>query len=290
MAKQTILKERGTGEVMYPQTLASLVKTSDGGNVDEGLDKAKRAVFNDMFNSEGNIGNRSHYSRPVTAKYDPENAPDASHPYWCNKTWLTYEEAVDAYNHRLTPSVSPAGAISQCGPLRAVICSLHTTAGDKLSYSGTFFGLSNLEVARLSTNDLQGVWVSNMQNAFHGCLKLKEIIPAIIDSTDSWVSWIAAFRDCAELESFQLKGLRYNLDLKWSPKLSLATMQYLVDNASTKITAEKPVVVTVHADTFAKLTGDTTNPAVAALTPAELAQWQQILTAATAKNISFTTP
>ena len=51
MAKQTILKERGTGEVLYPHTLASLVKTSDGGNVDEGLDKAKRAVFIDRWNA-----------------------------------------------------------------------------------------------------------------------------------------------------------------------------------------------------------------------------------------------
>lgn len=252
-------------------------------------DSAKRAVFNDMFNSEGNICNRTHSTRPVTAKYDPENAPDASHPYWCNKTWLTYEEAVDAYNHRLTPSVSPAGAISQCGPLRAVICSLHTTAGDKLSYRRTFFGLSNLEVARLSTNDLQGVWVSNMQDAFHTCLKLKEIIPAIIDSTDSWASWNAAFAYCAELESFQLKGLRYNLDLKWSPKLSLATMQYLVDNASTEITAGSPVVVTVHADVFAKLTGDTANEAAAALTDEEKTAWAAVLEAACAKNISFAT-
>lgn len=250
-------------------------------------DSAKRAVFNDMFDAEGTIQNRAHSARPVTAKYDPENAPDASHPYWCNKTWLTYEEAVDAYNHRLTPSVSPAGAISQCKPLRAVICSRHTIAGEKLSYRCTFFGLSNLEVARLSTNDLQGVWVSDMQEAFHGCLKLKEIIPAIIDSTDSWASWVAAFRDCAELESFQLKGLRYNLALKWSPKLSLATMQYLVDNASTKITAESPVVVTVHTDVFAKLTGDATNEAAAALTDDEKAAWAAVLTAATSKYISF---
>lgn len=228
-------------------------------NTTDGLyltDSAKRAVFNDMFNLEGNISNRTHSARPVTAKYDPENAPDASHPYWCNKIWLTYEEAVDAYNHRLTPSVSPAGAIRQCGPLRTVICSLHTIWGEKLSFSSTFRGLSTLEVARLSTNDIQGVWVSNMQGAFQGCLKLKEIIPAIIDSTDSSLSWNVAFADCAELESFQIKGLRHNLNLKWSPKLSLATMQYLVDNASTEITAENPVVVTVHADVFAKLTGD----------------------------------
>ena len=279
-AKQTKLED--TTDVV----IESETNTTDGLYL---TDSAKRAVFNDMFNSEGNICNRSHDSRPVTAKYDPENAPDASHPYWCNKTWLTYEEAVDAYNHRLTPSVSPAGAIRQCNPLRAVICSLHTTAGDKLSYRGTFFGLSNLEVARLSTNDLQGVWVSNMQDAFHGCLKLKEIIPAIIDSTDSWTSWGAAFRDCAELESFQLKGLRYNLGLKWSPKLSLATMQYLVDNASTAITAESPVVVTVHADVFAKLTGDMTNEAAAALTDDEKTAWAAVLTAATSKYISFAT-
>ncbi len=219
-------------------------------------DAAKRAVFNDLFNSEGNISNRAHDARPVTAKYDPENAPDASHPYWCNKIWLTYEEAVDAYNHRLTPSASPAGAIRQCVPLRTAICSLHTIWGEKLSFNSTFRNLSKLEVARLSTNDIQGVWVSNMQGAFQGCLKLKEIIPAIIDSTDSSLSWNVAFADCAELESFQIKGLRHNLNLKWSPKLSLATMQYLVDNASTEITAESPVVVTVHADVFAKLTGD----------------------------------
>lgn len=279
-AKQTKLED--TTDVV----IESETDTTDGLYL---TDSAKRAVFNDMFDAEGTIPNRTHSARPVTAKYDPENAPDASHPYWCNKTWLTYEEAVDAYNHRLTPSVSPAGAISQCKPLRAVICSLHTTAGEKLSYCRTFFGLSNLEVARLSTNDLQGVWVSNMQDAFHGCLKLKEIIPAIIDSTDSWASWIAAFRDCAELESFQLKGLRYNLDLKWSPKLSLGTMQYLVDNASTAITAEKPVVVTVHADVFAKLTGDMTNEAAAALTDDEKTAWAAVLTAATSKYISFAT-
>lgn len=277
-AKQTKLED--TTDVV----IESETNTTDGLYL---TDSAKRAVFNDMFDAEGTIQNRAHSARPVSAKYDPENAPDASHPYWCNNIWLTYEEAMDAYNHRLTPSASPAGAISQCGPLRTVICSLHTTAGEKLSYRRTFFGLSNLEVARLSTNDLQGVWVSNMQDAFHGCLKLKEIIPAIIDSTDSWTSWIAAFRDCAELESFQLKGLRYNLDLKWSPKLSLATMQYLVDNASTAITAEKPVVVTVPADVFAKLTGDTTNEAAAALTDDEKTAWAAVLTAATSKYISF---
>ena len=276
------------------KTLAATtdVKVQSADEDTDGLyltDSAKRAVFNDMFNSEGNICNRSHDSRPVSAKYDPENAPDASHPYWCNKIWLTYEEAMDAYNHRLTPSESPAGAIRQCGTLRTAICSFHTMLGEKLSFSSTFHSLSKLEVARLSTNDRQGVWVSNMQEAFYGCSKLKEIMPAIIDSTDSSFSWNAAFAHCAELESFQIKELRHNLNLKESPKLSLATMQYLVNNASTKITAESPVVVTVHADVFAKLTGDMTNEAAAALTDDEKTAWGAVLTAATSKYISFAT-
>ncbi len=279
-AKQTKLED--TTDVV----IESETNTTDGLYL---TDSAKRAVFNDLFNSEGNICNRLHDSRPVSAKYDPENAPDASHPYWCNKIWLTYEEAMDAYNHRLTPSASPAGAIRQCGPLRTVICSLHTIWGEKLNFNVAFRGLSKLEVVRLSTNDIQGVWVSNMQEAFNGCFKLKEIMPTIIDSTDSSFSWNAAFADCAELESFQIKELRHNLSLKWSPKLSLATMQYLVNNASTAITAEKPVVVTVHADVFAKLTGDTTNEAAAALTDDEKTAWAAVLTAATSKYISFAT-
>ncbi len=47
--------------------------------------------------------------------------------------------------------------------------------------------------------------------------------------------------------------------------------------------------VTVHPDVYAKLTGDTTNEAAAALTEEELAQWMAITEAAAAKNISFAT-
>ena len=52
MAKQTILTERGTGEVMYPRTLASLVRSAGGGNVDEELGKARFALFIDMWTTK----------------------------------------------------------------------------------------------------------------------------------------------------------------------------------------------------------------------------------------------
>ena len=53
MAKPTILKERGTGEELYPRTLASLVHTSTGENVEEAVDEAKFKLFDDQWTAAG---------------------------------------------------------------------------------------------------------------------------------------------------------------------------------------------------------------------------------------------
>lgn len=219
-------------------------------------DSAKRAVFNDLFDAEGSARHRENSSQPVTAKYDPANAPDAEHTYLCNEIWLTYAEAVDAYNYRIARGRATAPVCRQCRTLRTVICSAQFEAYENVNFSSAFRNAVNLETVRLSTNDAQGVWGSNMQSAFSNCSKLKKIVPAIRDADTSNLPWNCAFDNCAALEDVRIHGLRHNLNLKWSPKLSLTTMQYLVDNASTEITAENPVVVTVHANVFAKLTGD----------------------------------
>lgn len=239
-------------------------------------DSAKRAVFNDMFNlAAGSDGG-----------YKPSEAPDPAKPYLLNTLWLSYEEAVKIYAingadaGRYQPNISRRYSHYNGAPLVNSVRTLFKVCGHS-QYYGMFFGDVELEVVNV---DISG----NLTWVFRGNSKLKTVLGTVeiyaVTSGDILI-W-----DCALLEDVNLKGLRYNIRMLGCPKLSLATMQYLVDNASTAITAESPVVVTVHADVFAKLTGDTTNPAVAALTPAELAQWQQILTAATAKNISFTTP
>lgn len=275
MAKQTILKERGTGEVMYPQTLASLVKTSDGGNVDEGLDKAKRAVFNDMFNlAAGSDGG-----------YKPSEAPDPAKPYLLNTLWLSYEEAVKIYAingadaGRQLPNIGRRYSPYYGAPLVNSVKTLFKVCGYTQNY-GMFFGAVKLEVINV---DISG----NLTWVFRGNSKLKTVLGTVgiseVTSGDNLI-W-----DCPLLEDVNLKSLRNNIRLRGCPKLSLATMQYLVDNASKAITAEKPVVVTVHADVFAKLTGDTTNEAAAALTDDEKTAWAAVLTAATSKYISFAT-
>ena len=236
-------------------------------------DSAKRAVFNDMFDlAAGSDGG-----------YKPSEAPDPAKPYLLNTLWLSYEEAVKIYaingadaGHVL-PDIGRRYSHYYNAPLVNSVRTLFKVCGHTQMY-GMFFGDAKLEVVNV---DISGdlAWV------FRGNSKLKTVLGTVeiseVTSGDNLI-W-----DCALLEDVNLKGLRNNIRMRGCPKLSLATMQYLVDNASTAITAEKPVVVTVHADVFAKLTGDMTNEAAAALTDDEKTAWAAVLTAATSKYISF---
>lgn len=236
-------------------------------------DSAKRAVFNDMFNlAAGSDGG-----------YKPSEAPDPAKPYLLNTLWLSYEEAVKIYAingadaGRYQPNISRRYSHYNGAPLVNSVRTLFKVCGYTTDY-GMFFGATKLEVVNVNIS-------GNLTWVFRGNSKLKTVLGTVeiyaVKSGDNLI-W-----DCALLEDVNLKGLRNNIRMLGCPKLSLATMQYLVDNASTAITAEKPVVVTVHADVFAKLTGDMTNEAAAALTDDEKTAWAAVLTAATSKYISF---
>lgn len=113
--------------------------------------------------------------------------------------------------------------------------------------------------------------VSNISYMFNGCSKLKKVIGGFIVTGVTTIS--NAFAGCALLESVELYGLKANMSFADSPLIDLASLQYLVTNAANTAA----ITVTVHADTYAKLT-DTTNTA-----------WYAVNTAAAAKNILFAT-
>ena len=117
---------------------------------------------------------------------------------------------------------------------------------------------------------------------FYGCKNLREIRGPIrhqVGKIDG-----SAFLDCPKLESLDLRQLKSNLLLSNSPLLKLDSLDSIVTNAANGNTA---ITITVHADVYAKLTGDTTNEAAAALTAEELSQWQALLTKAAGKHIAF---
>lgn len=315
MAKQTILKERGTGEVMYPQTLASLVKTADGGNVDEGLDSAKRAVFVDMWLSIGG-------EKLANGKYRMTDSgkeltfAEALVRYNRNGFIDQWNEAAGPYGHYNEETgffeLNGLTDITYEEAMRILVDSvIRTTNCICLYYKkdirtrtliptilcGNFVFAENcdsmyarcytLTVIQLAAGDKTDPCPTSIKSMFYYCSSLKEI-SGILDlyniTAERTVS--GAFSGCTKLESVKIKRLNISISFSFCKNLSFTSLQFMVTNAANSAA----ITITVHPDVYAKLTGDTTNPAVAALTPSELAQWQQILTAATAKNISFTTP
>lgn len=101
---------------------------------------------------------------------------------------------------------------------------------------------------------------------------------------------IKCLQGCTSLETVYIAlreaaNIPTSIDISDCGKLSLDTFQTTVDQAK-NVTG---TVITVHPDVYAKLTGDTTNEAAAALTEEELAAWAQVVADAAAKNITFAT-
>ena len=235
----------------------------------EKIDEAKLALFIDQWNAAcGSYG-----------KYDPANAPDAQHPFYLNTLWLTYEEAINSlifientpgqycfYNkNKIRTNISGANASSW--------------VGNPMDYA--FFQCSKLEVANIigfSDN------ISSARRMFSRCVKLRKVIGEI-NFLQGQIDTYEFAHDCVALEDIQITKLRFDLNLADCPLLSLASLQFMVANAANTT----PITITVHPDVYAKLTGDTSNAAAAALSADELAQWQSLVSAAAAKNIAFAT-
>lgn len=271
MAKPTILKERGTGEELYPRTLASLVHTSTGENVEEAIDEAELKVFVDMWDDACGIN----------GKYDPQNAPDIAHSFYLNKLWFTYREAIKIYNYSIFNLLFtlPRNGSNQLLQTSTVLP--FNEIGNRKSWDSTFYRCWKLRVVAVTGN--KHFVVNNAHNMFCDCKTLEEVISPINMEMCSNASGM--FQNCIKLSSVNILRINCNVSFEQSPLLALESVRYLVDNRLASQTS--PIAITVHADVYAKLTGDTTNAAAAALTEEEAAAWQQVLADGNAKNISF---
>ena len=116
---------------------------------------------------------------------------------------------------------------------------------------------------------------------FNGCSALHTVI-GVLGGNDSNREILIG--NAPKLVKLRINRLVRNLDIRYSPLWSLESVSYTIENAGNGNTA---ITITVHADVYAKLTGDTTNEAAAALTADELSQWQALLTKAAGKHIAF---
>lgn len=111
--------------------------------------------------------------------------------------------------------------------------------------------------------------INNLTNTFAACTNLRRIIGKV-KLNDIGKN---TFAGCQALEEISLHDLRNSISFVDSPLLSLASLQYLVQYASNS----NPITITVHPDVYAKIIDETNT------------EWNQLLTDAAAKNITFTT-
>ena len=120
---------------------------------------------------------------------------------------------------------------------------------------------------------------------FYNCRALRFVAGDPLDFSQINSHGSNVFGICEKLEEVWIQGLKASISFYASPLLKRECLEYLVKNALNDTT----ITVTVHPDVFAKLTGDTTNAAVSALTEEERKEWTDLLQLALDKNITFAT-
>lgn len=204
-------------------------------------------------------------------KYDPENAPDAEHPYYLNKIWLTYEEALVCKKAYIN---SP----TQTEALHIVKAKTNIPVPTSWSGSYTRFAQdnSNLETAVIG----QVYTGQNLLNGFSGCKNLWycQISTVYFASSNCFEG---AFTGCTKLKTLLIRDLNQNLSIKDSPLITSDSLIYIINHRRSSGVA---VTITVHTDVYAKLTGNDTS-----LTEEEREEWTALVPLGLSENISFAT-
>lgn len=231
-------------------------------------DEARKSLFCDLFNAAAGSAGYAKYTNGV---WDCK----------LNGLTLTYNEAVLIYN---VTNGSPATEGFAHTDIRTNFWRLNRSYGSGASTdccpAMIFYNCRLLEVI----NVYGFLWVNDMRNMFAKCPKLTEV-RGIIGDTDTTRIELVPFPNSPLITSFKLHRLQHNYSFAANPLIDLDSFDYMVTNRIS--TNTNNYTVTVHADVYAKLTGDTTNEAAAALTADELSQWQALLTKAAGKHIAF---
>lgn len=159
---------------------------------------------------------------------------------------------------------------------------LNAWSSDSINLHNAFVNnrIEYLKIMNSSANE--PVVVYNGKQAFRNCTRLKTI-EDILRCNVTGLDIRYMFYNCPELANVKIQKLIVDIGFPRSSKLSYESLKYLVDNAANT----KNITVTVNAATYSYLTGTAVPPEYVGGT-AE--QWQALVTAGQAKQISFAVP
>lgn len=274
---------------------ATLYRVVDGQLVEYGtanaadIAVAKRQVFVDMWLAVNGFYMRAkpQYAGYIT-QYDATNDKYIVHTPETPEydMTLTKEEAMRTLMALTTQSNFTREPFTM--GVRVVLPPLNYHYGSGPGYEGLTMGRwSELEVILLAYGkmvdhdmDVTLFSAATSKLTFDNYYNLRAIIGKVFSYKRP-----VSFPGCKKLEYFRFI-ISTDFNVQSCPLVRLDSLQYLVANAANGSTV---ITVTVHPDVYAKLTGDTSNAAVQALTVEELAQWQALVATAQQKKISFAT-
>lgn len=216
-------------------------------------DLAKREVFDDLWiKAAGSFGTVDH----------THTEDNVSKPYYLNEVWMTYEEAIVVYNEYYADALSLIGR-----EIYGVTNFPPPPNSSALQYSN--YTALNAKVINVGKGFLAGSFLEWLMTA----PKLTKIIGNINLQYWNASAQSSQYLKAPALTDVSLYHLHNDFNISFLKSISLASMQYMVNNS----TATSPITVTVHPDVYAKLTDESN------------AEWYAVLTAAEAKNINFAT-
>ena len=191
-------------------------------------------------------------------------------------TDITEEQMKVIYvqTHHVTRQTSFAASLANTNSIRTNY-PLEVFGGYRhIDVHAMFAGCVSLEVAALGINVNRIVYPSSVHYLFQNCKKLKEVICIIrMDYANFSEKYEKMFYQCFALVSVRLRGVKYDISFSDSPLISLESLQFMITNAANT----SPIIVTVHADVYAKIQDESN------------ADWHALIEAATAKQITFAT-
>ena len=304
MAKIQTLKDRNTDATIYPETCARAVYFSDGGTVEDkvsrletekrsnifaeepltpgnfpGMDtytreQLKMDLFIDLWNTAWKIGGR------VYGRYDPDNAPDAEHPFMGNDIWMTYGEAEEVMRMPRI-MINQESESVMFSPARTLVPCIGNFSANLRNFC---FGCLNLETVRvvdyyIVSNgldpDTRPVAITSTRDAFCQCPGLREVrgILKLSPSDALGKHFYSGFSQTRKLRRLWLHSVCLDMSLAPLGELELECWAYMVEHAANT----KAITITVHPDVYAKLTDESN------------AEWHKVLLDAAGKQITFVT-
>ena len=162
-----------------------------------------------------------------------------------------------------------------------------------LHYAGSYrngnlrglFDISEIEVINVTVLTMQFAPYYVVNNHVFGRMsKTKKVIGEIVMCNGCWDfdNSKFLFQDRNPVEDIRIWMPRTGMQIQNLKNINSESIKHSIN-----IHAGTEAQIKVHADTYAKLTGDLANAATAALSPEELAEWTALPALAAEKNITF---